>query len=377
MNVSERPAVIKPKEVLFMRRKMRSMGIGVMLSLVFFAVPSLIHAADVITIKAATMHPAKHRLTDDSFSLYGKEVEKRTNGRVEFKWYLAGSLVNWGQSQQAVKTGLVDMVLVLPQWLHLPEYPVTRAMSLPFMGDSAAHAALTLYKMYQTIPEMREEYAHIKPLAFFSTAISNLHTMGPAPKTMEDLKGMRIWCASKVSVELVKCLGSSSRQTKLQDVYMAMQRGMADGLLFPNAPMRSFKLIELISNHTMGDFYVAPHIYAMNLKKWQSLPPDIQKVFEDLTLSAGCQAGATLTNESEWVIQELKKRGDKFHYLPPEEKARWRQAAQPMFDEWIADLNSRGWNGQAIYEKIMALSEEARKSPYKADDWWGRTGRME
>jgi len=342
-----------------------------------FGIPALLHADDVITIKAATVHPMTHRLTDDSFRVYAKEVEKRTQGRVQFKLYLAGSLVQWGTAQQGVKTGLVDMVLPLPLWTHMMEYPITRALSLPFMVESAAQAALTLFKMYETIPEMKLEYQDIIPLGFSSTAVSNLHTKVPAPKTLEDLKGMRIWCASKVSVAMTTHLGASIRQTKTQDVYMALQRGMADGLWFPNAPMRSFKLIELISNHTMGDFYVAPHVYAMNRKKWESLPSDVQKVFQDMNLSAGCQAGATLTNESHWVIEELKKRGDTFYYLPPEEKARWKKAIEPIYDEWIADLNAKGWDGQAIYEKVTALCKETRENPYKPDGWWGRTGKME
>jgi TRAP-type C4-dicarboxylate transport system substrate-binding protein len=187
---------------------------------------------------------------------------------------------------------------------------------------------------------------------------------------------MRIMCVSKVSAGLLKLLGASPIEANIQDLYMSLQRGMGDGLIFADAPMRSLKLIEIIENHTLGKFYVAPNIFAMNLKKWESLPPDIQRIFEELTLSAGCLGGSTLTNESEWVIEELRKRGDTFYSLPPEEKARWIKAAQPLYDDWIADLNSRGWDGQEIYKKVMQLQEETRNNPYEPDDWWGRAGKM-
>ena len=39
-------------------------------------------ATDVIEIKAATWHPVTHRLTDDAFKLYGQEISKRSNGKV-------------------------------------------------------------------------------------------------------------------------------------------------------------------------------------------------------------------------------------------------------------------------------------------------------
>jgi len=359
-----------------MRTKISLMAFFVMPALGFFLFPCFLFAKDVITIKAATMHPVKHRLTDDCFLQYAKEVEKRTNGTVKFNWYLGGSLVQWKQAQQAVKTGLVDMVLVLPVYHHISEYPVSAAISLPFIADSSAHASLIFYKMYQSIPEMKYEYAHVKPLAFSTSAIADLHTIGSPPKTLEDLKGMRLLCVSAVSANLLKALGASPIVINIQDLYMSLQRGMGDGLIFADAPMRSLKLIDIISNHTLGRFYVAPHIFAMNLKKWQSLPSDIQRIFEDLTLSAGCLAGATLTNESEWVIEELRKRGDRFYSLPPQEKARWVKAAQPLYDDWITNLNSRGLNGQAIYQKVMELQEDARNNPYKPDDWWGRAGKM-
>jgi TRAP-type C4-dicarboxylate transport system substrate-binding protein len=351
--------------------------IGLVFVSVFSAFPSFLYAEDVIEIKAATMHPLKQLITDDCFLQYGKEAEKRTNGRVKFKWYLAGSLIKFDRAEQAVKTGLVDMALGLPTYLHLKQYPISAAVGLPLIAESASHASLLLHKMYQNIPEMKEEYAHLKPLAFFTSAMANLHTIGSPPKNLDELKGMRILSVSKVSVPVLKALGASPREARIEDLYMTLQTHAADGVIFPDAPIKSLKLIEIISNHTMGPFFCAPQGYAMNLKKWQSLPPDIQKVFEDLTLSAGCLGAATLDNESEWVIRELKKRGDTFYYLPSEEKAKWTKAVRPIHDEWIADLDSRGWNGRAIYEKVLQLREETLNNPYKPDAWWGRAGKLD
>lgn len=358
-----------------MKRIMSFMVVGLVLTLVFYILPSLALAEAVIEIKAATMHPMKHRLTDDAFKRYGQEIEKRTKGKVRFKWFLAGSLVQWSKAKEAVTTGLVDMVLVMPVWARLSLYPVTTGLGLPFMFDSPLHYSLAYYKAYHEIPEMRTEYADVKPLGFTSSAMIDIASKGSPPKTLADMKGLKIWARSATSIEMLKLLGASPRKTKVQDIYMSVQRGMVDAIYFPIAPMRSFKLIELLSNHTIGNFSAGPQFYAMNLKKWNSLPPDVQKVFDDLTLSAGCLAGATLTNEDKWVVEELKKRGDTFYYLPPEEKARWVKKTKPVYDAYIADLNKRGMNGQAIFNKLKEAAEWARQNPYQADDWWGRAGR--
>jgi TRAP-type transport system periplasmic protein len=343
--------------------------------LVSVSLPTKAVAEDVIEIKVGTVHPAKHRLTTDAFEVYAKEIEKKTHGRVKFKWFLAGSLVQWGNAKKGLKSGLIDMALVVPVWVTENEFPVTRMLQLPFIVDSASHGALTYYRAFQEMPQMQDEYRDLKPLGFFSTPDLNIHTKGPAPKTLADLQGLKLWGSSNMVMEMIKLLGASPRHTKIQDVYMAIQRGMTDGLFFPEAPMRSFKLVELIRNHTVSSLGVGVEFYAMNLKKWNSLPKDIQKVFEDMTLSASCQAGATLAKENDWVIDELKARGDDFYYLPEEEKRIWKTKVQPLADSYIEALNKKGMDGQAIYDKIVECAEWARQNPYQPDNWWGRTGR--
>jgi len=357
------------KEQIFVR------GFAFFLTIILFWSPAIAGPDDVIEIKVGTVIPAKSRISTDAFEQYGKEIEKRSDGRVKFKWFLAGSLVQWANVKKGLKSGLIDMALCMPIVTVENEYPVTRLLHLPFMVDSPSHAALTYYRAFQQIPEMREEYKDLKPLGFGVTDILDLHTKGDPPKTLEDLKGLRVWCGGKMMLSMFDLLGASPRHTKVQDVYMAVQRGMVDAVFFPDAPIRSFKLIEVLSGHTMGNFSIAMQFYAMNLKKWNSLPKDIQKIFEDLIPSATCQIGATLTNESNWVMADLKKRGDAFYYLPPEEKQVWKEKLKPLAEAYIEALNKKGMDGQAIYNKLLECAEWARQHPYQPDDWWGRTGK--
>jgi len=350
----------------------------ILLAMAFAAVPSSVVAAEkVIEIKAATWHPVPHRLTEDAFKWYGKEIEKRTNGRVKFKWFLGGSLVKAFNSYEALRTGLVDWV-VMGTFTFMHQFPITEGLGLPFVVDSARHAAAVGWEMYQTIPEMKEEYSQVKLLGVCSTAIMNLALkMGPPPRNLEELKGLKVAAISGPCVEMLKLLGTAPRFIKPMDSYVSLQRGVVDGGLWPDAPLRSYRLIEYTKYYTRAGFIVGPMGYAMNLNKWNQLPPDIQKVFEDLSGSAGCLVGTTLTNESEWVVEALKKRGDTFYDVPPEEKAKWAKKVEPMYDKWIAKLNAKGWDGQAIFDKMMAISKRLKNSPCERSAWWGRAGKKE
>ncbi len=344
------------------------------MTLAMFLFISSVTWAGEIEIKAATYHPAGHYLTDDAYKLYGNEITKRTNGKVTFKWFLAGSLAKAPQTYKVVESGLADFSPAAI-WAVSHKFPVSKGLELPFVLDSSAHGSVVAWEMYNTIPEMREEYSKVKVLGFFPTAISNLSFLGDPPKTIEELKGLRVGAPAPVYVEILKLLGASPQHIKPSDLYMALQRKMLDGVMFPDAPLRSYKLTDLLSSHTIAGLVCVNHALIMNLEKWNQLPADIQKVFEDLSQSAGALHGATLTNESKWVMEELKSRGDKFYYLPPEEKARWKERVQPMYTAWIEELNKKGMDGQGIFDKMIAIAEKHRQNPYPQDAWWGNAGK--
>lgn len=347
------------------------------LAVLVFLIHTTAFANDKITIRVATIHPVTHIITEDGFKQYAKEITKRTNGKVQFQWYLGGTLVKWKQGNDALKTGLVDMVLPLDTNMYFNEYPITKAFGLPCMFDSAVHLSQTFYKMYMTTPELRKEFEHIKPLGFLATSISQLHAIKTPPKSLDDFKNMRILGFSKIAMELCDLMGASVRQMPVPDAYMALQRKLADAIYFPFAPLKSFKLTDILSAHSTGITIGAPMMYAMNMKKWNSLPPDVQKVFEEMTESAGLQAATVLTNRGKWTEQELKKRGDRFYKFTPGQIAEAKEKLQPMYQRYIDELNAKGLDGQAIFEKVKRYSEETRNSQVQPDSWWGKAGKAE
>ena len=355
-------------------KSLRSFLFISIITIMLSTITTSILAADSINIKAATWHPVTHRLTDDAYKVYGREISKRTNGKVKFTWILGGSLVNPFNAYDGLKAGICDWSYFI-SGAKPNEFYITNIVNLPFIAENASHASAILTRMYDEIPEMRKEYKRFKPLAFFSTAVVNLHTKGKAPRTLEDVKGMKIGTPGPVLVRMLKGLGSSAQQLKPGDMYTALQRGMVQGTLFADAPMRSYKLTDIISHHTMMDIGVDVLPVGMNMDKWNSLPSDVQKVFLDMREPAGALFGATLTNETEWVNEELKARGDEYYYLPADEKERWKRQLQPMYDAWIKKANKRGLNGKEIFEKVLAISEREKKYRYISESWWGRAGK--
>lgn len=327
----------------------------------------------VIEIKANAFHPVGHRLTDDGFKWYGNEIEKRTNGRVKFKWFLGASLVPQFKAYDGLKSGICDWAYFITA-LNPNEFVLTNSVNLPFGAENSSHAAAILWKMFKEFPELRKEYKHVVPLFFWSTAPQHIHTKGAPPKTLEEMKGLRIGAPGPIMVKYANMLGVAGQHMDQADLYTGLQRNMIDGVLFPEAPLRSQKLTDVTSGHLMLSLGVDVFATAMNANKWKSLPKDIQKVFLDTNQSAGALLSAVVTNESKWVIEELKKRGDKFEYLSASEKEKMKQKLAPVYDEWYAKMAEKKMDGKKILARINEIYNETLKNPYKPDSWWGRAG---
>ena len=58
------------------------------------------------------------------------------------------------------------------------------------------------------------------------------------------------------------------------------------------------------------------------------------------------------------AIETLKAAGHEFIDLGPQDKARWKQAAESVWDFWVADVTKRGADGQKILDAAIKFAKE-------------------
>ncbi len=231
--------------------------------------------------------------------------------------------------------------------------------------------------MWEQIPAIKDEWSKFKLLGLGSSDVTNLvFAKKIAPKTPEELKGLRIGGGLSQLMDILKLLPCAPQYVKTEDIYLGLQRKLIDGVFFPDAPLRSFRYTDVTEGHTMGNFVVTPYALAMRKDAWDKLPADVQKVFTELDPSLILLAGHTLRNEGQWVINALKKRGDAFCYLTPEDKVQWGQLLGPLFEQYVTKLNEKGYDGRAILAKVKQISEDKRKNPEVQSYGWWKTSNM-
>ena len=105
--------------------------------------------------------------------------------------------------------------------------------------------------------------------------------------TLADLKSKQIRGDGLVG-EAIKALGAQPVSIPINDVYLALQNGVIDGIFDRFGGLYNNKVGEVTKYMIIarGIYPGAVFFNAMNTKVWDSLPADIQKAFTDVSKEA-------------------------------------------------------------------------------------------
>ena len=291
-----------------------------------------------------------------------EHIEKATNGQVKFKVYYSQTLNKGPATWNAIKDGIADM-----GWCFHAYWPgmtslsdVISLPSLPFNTSEEASAAL--WKLYEKFPSVRDQYKDNHIIHLYTTDPYFLITNKKQVKTLEDMKGLKVRMMGGPSTEVMKALGGVPVSVPMPDNYMALQKGVTDGMGAPWEAVNSFRLYEVVKYYTTGTAF--PVVYfsiAMNKKKWDSLPADIQATFN----GAGGLLGARFwgrnffDNARQACIDKAESEGYEvnIYNLPKQERARWLEVAgKPIWENWIAKMNKEGHpEAQEILDTLLGM----------------------
>ena len=92
----------------------------------------------------------------------------------------------------------------------------------------------------------------------------------------------------------------------------------------------------------------------MNLDKWNSLSPEIQKVFEEVSAKYVKVHGEVWDSTDEEGRKYTLSLGNEIISLSDEENARWRKAVEPVISDFVANTP----DGGVYVEKIKELMKK-------------------
>jgi TRAP-type C4-dicarboxylate transport system substrate-binding protein len=290
-----------------------------------------------VTLNFASFFPGENRVSL-LMDQWGKEVEKRTNGRVKMTYFAGGTLAPAAQIYQAVVKGIADIGLSFMGYTW-GRFPLSEVIEQP-IGYKSGYVGTKL---------ANEFYKKFKPKEYDDTKVLFLHTSPPhllftkkPVNTLEDLKGLKIRTNSPVA----KALGAVQVGMPMSDAYDALSKGVVQGIIGPYEPMKGFRLAEVV-NHSIeyGSAFVGGAFVVMNKGKWNAFPADIQKTIEEMDVEYIEKLGRLWDDYDKEAKDYFIEKGGKVIVLPKAEADRWAQAVRPVLDDYLKDMKSKGLPG--------------------------------
>lgn len=317
--------------------------------------------AQEVTLRLHQFLPAQATVPMHVLDVWADKIEADSGDRIKIERYPAMQLGGTPpQLYDQAADGTVDIVWTLPG--NTPgRFPTVEVFELPFMMTNAEATSRAYWDIFDKY--LRDtEFADTHILATWVHGPGILHTKNPV-ESMDDLAGMKVRAPTRVINALLGEVGATPIGMPIPQVPESLSKGVIDGAVVPWEVTTALRVPELVKNHTEfgGDhaLYTTTFVLAMNKAKYDSLPDDLKAVIDD-------NSGAEFSAFAGRTQQEYDAPGRKLAVeasnniieLSDEETAKWQEAAQPVIDNWVTEMDGRGLEGQSLLDEARGLIEQ-------------------
>lgn len=322
------------------------------LFIVFCNVPAIDAAEKPIKLKFAYWMSTKHSL-HRVFAKYAEEVKALTNGRVQITLYPGGALGGPREQWDMAVGGIADISFFMPGYTA-GRFPLSSAFDLPLLlgGSCTVNTAIAQGVFYEYL---EQEYEAAKMLFFIVCEPFTFHTSKKKIQSMADMKGLKFRSSGAVQSAMVKALGGSPVTLPITEVYTSLEKGVIDGVVTAFSAMVAYRLYDVVDYSLQAGLTATPMAVAMNKKTWNSLPPDVREILDNLRMRYAFESATAYDEDVQKSLKIGKSRGKEVYSITASEMAKWEEKLEPVYSKWIADMKAKGLPAEEVLRKIRLL----------------------
>jgi TRAP-type C4-dicarboxylate transport system substrate-binding protein len=324
-------------------------------ALAIAAAVSAAASAQPVTLKFASFEPPQAPITGSVFTPWAKEVSAASGGTLKIDIYPGGTLGrNPLQQLKLVQDGVADLTWTVPGYTP-GRFDDTQVAELPFLVTDATSGSLAMTKLHQQ--GLLRGFDDLKLLLIGTVPANNVHSREPV-KSLADLKGKKIRAGSSQIAKLVETLGAVPVQLGAPQVAESLARGVIDASLNEWNFVATFKIDEVVRNHTVLPMGTVAVMVPMMKAKYDALPAQAKAALDKHTGEALARRfGAVVDKTNDATRERVAKSGkNNVVVLPPAEQQAWRAAVQPVTDAW----RKSSARNEKIYQAFTEALKQAR-----------------
>ena len=287
------------------------------------------------------------------------KVEKDSGGRIKFEGYpamqLGGTPV---QLYDQARDGVVDIVWTLPA-NTAGRFPRIEVFELPFMMNNAEATSKAYWEYFQT--QCPDEFKETQVLALHVHGPGMFHSASKPIKSAADLKGMKVRGPTRQITKMLASVGATPVGMPLPQIPDALSKGTVEACVIPWEVVPSVKVHELTKYHSEfdsigGALYTTTFVMAMNKARYEGLAPDLKKVIDaNSGLATSAWLGKTQQSNDPNGRKAAVDRGNTIYQFTPAQREEFIKLSSHVDDEWVADMDKRGFKGKALLDSAKAL----------------------
>jgi tripartite ATP-independent transporter DctP family solute receptor len=295
---------------------------------------STVNAAPIV-IKIGDSTPKTFAYYDPTVTLK-QEVEQKTGGKVEVQFFGDGVLGDQKTLMESTIMGSIHMSIIASSVLQ-SMVPQLKIFTLPFVWPD--YKVLTNFiegPEAVKIDKMWEKHGLLN-MAWGYAGEIGVQNRRRAIKTPEDLKGLKIrTMPDPVMVDTINAMGGMGVAMGLGELYTAVQQGTIDGLSTSPQLLDSLKIYEVAKFYSPFNMHYTPVLLIMNMKFYNSLPPDVQKVLREACKTWGKNVGAKFLDpkskiSNDYIFRVYKEKGVE---VTPLDVAPFRKLTVPVVKKY-------------------------------------------
>ncbi|MFC7397306.1 TRAP transporter substrate-binding protein [Chelatococcus sp. GCM10030263] len=274
---------------------------------------------------------------------FAEAVKSRSNGRLEVRVYPSEQLGGEPDVVQGVRLGAVQIAFMSPGALGniMADFQILNG---PFLWNDwdIAKAVLNgpfgqkLYEKFRTETGIRIA----DPLWYWGWR--EMTANRPIRKP-EDLRGLKMRAPNiPIFVEMFKALGANPTTVNFQEIYSALQQGVVDGQENPVPAIWAQRFYEVNKVVSLTHHILQSNLIIVNDKFFQSLPQDLQTIFQEEISKAGAHNTELQQKAERDQLAKIREAGGTI--VEDVDRAAFRAATLSVYEtlkgNWSPNLHS-------------------------------------
>ncbi|OKL42418.1 C4-dicarboxylate TRAP transporter substrate-binding protein [Pseudovibrio exalbescens] len=302
----------------------------------------------------------KRRAFTEHIEKLAQEVAERTDGRFEIKLHYGGALSKSRENLDGIAIGAFEMAQFCASY-HADKNPTLTVTELPFLGvpdlETQIKVDLALYEH----PAVQKDLArwNAKPIMSSPMPQYNFLGSGDAPQTVTDFEGMRVRALGGIG-SAMEIVGAVPTSVTAAEAYQALDSGTVKAVSFAPHAHLAFNTIEAgnwwTTNLNPGTVHCP---VVVNTDAYEMLPEEFRVALDESIEPALQHYLETYAAVYDKFYPTLEENGVEQITFTDEELANFKnKAAQPVWDAWLADMESKGVPGEELLQLVQTKMSE-------------------